>query len=166
MIVSGVIVLKISLCGGSCLGRRDRFAPLGQPCGQQMRLVCMYVCALLSCEQMSPARQLAPTVVCTYSSLKACLFYLLQMMPWIQLAHMSDMNKALDEIHTSQSLGQKAEIFQSDKGNVSGFPSAELFPLQEPLITPNKQKISIKLCRGNRQVSFSFMLDKKFVYKI
>lgn len=63
---------------------------------------------------------------------------------------MSDMNKALDEIHTSQSLGQKAEIFQSDKGNVSGFPSAELFPLQEPLITPNEQKISIKLRRGNR----------------
>ncbi|XP_005453034.1 growth factor receptor-bound protein 14 isoform X1 [Oreochromis niloticus] len=68
---------------------------------------------------------------------------------------MSDMNKALDEIHTSQSLGQNAEIFQSDKGNVSGFPSADLFPLQEPLITPNKQKISIKLCRGNRSTKES-----------
>ncbi|CAN9497797.1 unnamed protein product [Ophioblennius macclurei] len=63
---------------------------------------------------------------------------------------MSDMNKTLDEIHTSGHLGEKAEIFQSGRGNVSGFPSPALIPLQDPLLTPNAQTSRTKLCRGTR----------------
>lgn len=63
---------------------------------------------------------------------------------------MSDMNKTLEEIHTSGSLGEKAEIFHSGKGNVSGFPSPALIPLQEPLLTPNAHGTRTKLCKGNR----------------
>ncbi|XP_074515487.1 growth factor receptor-bound protein 14 isoform X2 [Sebastes fasciatus] len=63
---------------------------------------------------------------------------------------MSDMNNALDGIHTSGSLGEKAEIFHSGKGNVSGFPSPALIPLRAPLPTPNAQKIRTALCKGNR----------------
>ncbi|CAJ1079317.1 growth factor receptor-bound protein 14 isoform X1 [Xyrichtys novacula] len=63
---------------------------------------------------------------------------------------MSDMNNTLDEIHTSGRLGEKAEIFQSGRGNVSGFPSPALIPLQAPLLTPNAQKIRTRLCKGNR----------------
>lgn len=63
---------------------------------------------------------------------------------------MSDMNKTLDEIHTSGSLGEKAEIFQSGRGNVSGFPSPALIPLQDPFLTPNAQKTRTKLCKGTR----------------
>ncbi|XP_018557843.1 growth factor receptor-bound protein 14 isoform X2 [Lates calcarifer] len=63
---------------------------------------------------------------------------------------MSDMNNTLDEIHTSGSLGEKAEIFQSGKGNVSGFTSPALIPLRAPLLTPNAQKTRTTLCKGNR----------------
>ncbi|CAB1435764.1 unnamed protein product [Pleuronectes platessa] len=63
---------------------------------------------------------------------------------------MSDMNNALDEIHTSRGLGEKAEIFQSGRGNVSGFPSPALIPLRAPLPTPNAQKTGITPCKGNR----------------
>ncbi|KAG8000696.1 Growth factor receptor-bound protein 14 [Nibea albiflora] len=60
------------------------------------------------------------------------------------------MNNTLDEIHTSGSLGEKAEIFHSGKGNVSGFPNPALIPLRAPLLTPNAQKIKTTLCKGNR----------------
>ncbi|XP_071368689.1 growth factor receptor-bound protein 14 isoform X1 [Centroberyx affinis] len=63
---------------------------------------------------------------------------------------MSDMNNTLDDIHTSGSLGEKAEIFQSGKGNVSGFPSPALIPLRAPLLPPNAQKTRTTLCKGNR----------------
>lgn len=63
---------------------------------------------------------------------------------------MSDMNNTLDGIHTSGSLGEKAEIFQSGKGNVSGFPSPALIPLRAPLPAPNAQKIRTTLCKGSR----------------
>ncbi|XP_073329426.1 growth factor receptor-bound protein 14 isoform X2 [Pagrus major] len=63
---------------------------------------------------------------------------------------MSDMNNTLDEIHTSGSLGEKADIFHSDKGNVSGFPGPALIPLRAPLLTPNAQKNRTALCKGNR----------------
>ncbi|XP_054602946.1 growth factor receptor-bound protein 14 isoform X2 [Nothobranchius furzeri] len=62
------------------------------------------------------------------------------------------MNKTLEKIHTSGSLGQKTGIFHSGECNVSGFPSPALIPLQEPLLTPNAQKLGTKLCKGNRSV--------------
>lgn len=71
---------------------------------------------------------------------------------------MSDMNNTLDEIHTSGSLGEKAEIFHSGKGNVSGFPNPALIPLRAPLLTPNAQKIKTTLCKGNRYDAFFFTL--------
>ncbi|KAM6955489.1 growth factor receptor-bound protein 14 isoform 2-T4 [Lycodopsis pacificus] len=63
---------------------------------------------------------------------------------------MSDMNNTLDGIHTSGSLGEKADIFQSGKGNASGFPSPALIPTRAPLPTPNAQKIRTSLSKGNR----------------
>lgn len=63
---------------------------------------------------------------------------------------MSDMNNTLDEIHTSGSLGEKAEIFQSGKGNVSGFSSPALIPLRAPLLPPNAQKTGTALFKGSR----------------
>uniref|UniRef100_A0A7N6ABR9 Growth factor receptor bound protein 14 n=1 Tax=Anabas testudineus TaxID=64144 RepID=A0A7N6ABR9_ANATE len=63
---------------------------------------------------------------------------------------MSDMNNTLDEIHTSGRLGEKAEIFQSGKGNVSAFPNPALISLQAPLLAPNAQKTGATLCKGNR----------------
>uniref|UniRef100_A0A3Q1B8Y2 Growth factor receptor bound protein 14 n=1 Tax=Amphiprion ocellaris TaxID=80972 RepID=A0A3Q1B8Y2_AMPOC len=80
---------------------------------------------------------------------------------------MSDMNKTLDEIHTSGSLGEKAEIFQSGRGNVSGFPSPALIPLQDPFLTPNAQKTRTKLCKGTRSTkegeeSFSSPVPNSF----
>lgn len=61
------------------------------------------------------------------------------------------MNKTLEEIQTtSGSLGEKAEIFQC--GDVSGFPSPALIPLQEPLLKPNAQKTRTKLCAGHRDI--------------
>uniref|UniRef100_A0A8C4HSP1 Growth factor receptor bound protein 14 n=2 Tax=Dicentrarchus labrax TaxID=13489 RepID=A0A8C4HSP1_DICLA len=63
---------------------------------------------------------------------------------------MSDMNNTLDEIHTSGSLGEKAEIFHTGKGNVSGFPNPALIPLRAPLLIPNAQKIRTTLCKRNR----------------
>lgn len=63
---------------------------------------------------------------------------------------MSDMNNTLDEIHTSRSLREKAEIFQSGRGNVSGFSSPALIPLRAPLLTPNAPKTGTTLCTGNR----------------
>lgn len=61
------------------------------------------------------------------------------------------MNKTLDKIHTSGGLGQKAEIFQSGKGNESVFPSPEIIPLEDPSLTPNAQRTRIKFCKGNRK---------------
>ena len=69
---------------------------------------------------------------------------------------MSDMNNTPDGIHTSGSLGEKAEIFHSGKGNVSGCPSPALIPVRAPLPTPNAQKIRTPLCKGNRYDSFVF----------
>ncbi len=70
------------------------------------------------------------------------------------------MNNTLDKIHTSGSLGEKAEIFQSGNGNVSGFPSPALIPLRAPLLTPNAQKNRTTLCKGNRYDSFSLHLPR------
>ena len=68
---------------------------------------------------------------------------------------MSDMNNTLDEIHTSGSLGEKADIFHSGKGNVSGCPGPALIPLRAPLLTPNAQKNRTALCcKGNRYDKF------------
>ncbi|XP_013856952.1 growth factor receptor-bound protein 14 [Austrofundulus limnaeus] len=63
------------------------------------------------------------------------------------------MNKTLEKIHTSGSLGQKADLFHSGKGNVSGFPSPALIPLQDSLLIPNAQETGTKLCPGNRGVN-------------
>ncbi|XP_037343775.2 growth factor receptor-bound protein 14 isoform X1 [Pungitius pungitius] len=63
---------------------------------------------------------------------------------------MSDMNNTLDGIHTSGSLGEKAEIFQSGKGNASGFPSPTLIPSRALLPKPNAQKIRTTLSKSNR----------------
>ncbi|KAF7648993.1 hypothetical protein LDENG_00149160 [Lucifuga dentata] len=67
---------------------------------------------------------------------------------------MNDMNNTgcwtLDEIHTSGSLGEKAEIFQSGRGNVSGFSSPALIPLCAPLLPPNAQTAGTTLNKGNR----------------
>ncbi|XP_041857955.1 growth factor receptor-bound protein 14 isoform X2 [Melanotaenia boesemani] len=65
---------------------------------------------------------------------------------------MIDMNKTLEKIHTSGSLGQKAEIFQSERGDVSDFTSPTLIPLEDPLLTPNAQKTRPKLCKGSRSI--------------
>uniref|UniRef100_A0A3Q3EHC2 Growth factor receptor bound protein 14 n=1 Tax=Labrus bergylta TaxID=56723 RepID=A0A3Q3EHC2_9LABR len=65
---------------------------------------------------------------------------------------MSDMNNTLDEIHTPGCLGEKAEIFQSGRGNASGFPGPALIPLRAPLLQPNAQKIGTPLCKGNRSI--------------
>ncbi|XP_014326617.1 growth factor receptor-bound protein 14 isoform X1 [Xiphophorus maculatus] len=62
------------------------------------------------------------------------------------------MNKTLDKIHTSGGLGQKAEIFQSGKGNESVFPSSAIIPLEDPSLTPNAQRTRTKFCKGNRNV--------------
>lgn len=62
---------------------------------------------------------------------------------------MSDMNNTLEDIHTSESLGEKAEIFRSGKGNVSGFSSPALIPLSVPLPT-NPQHTRTPICKGNR----------------
>lgn len=59
------------------------------------------------------------------------------------------MNETLDDIHTSGSLRERAEIFQSGRGNASGFPSPALIPL-DPLLTPNAQASRTKLCGGSR----------------
>ncbi|XP_004081783.2 growth factor receptor-bound protein 14 isoform X1 [Oryzias latipes] len=60
------------------------------------------------------------------------------------------MNRTLDKINTSLSFRHKAEIFQSGNGNVSGFPSPALIPLQDPLLTTNAQKTRTKPCEENR----------------
>ncbi|KAM9804777.1 growth factor receptor-bound protein 14 [Neosynchiropus ocellatus] len=59
------------------------------------------------------------------------------------------MNNALDEIHTSRSLGAKGEIFQSGKSNGNTFSSQTLIPLQPALLT-SKAKTRLAFCRGNR----------------
>ncbi|XP_056145256.1 growth factor receptor-bound protein 14 isoform X3 [Lampris incognitus] len=60
------------------------------------------------------------------------------------------MNNTLDDLHTSGRLGEKAEIFHSGKGNVSGLPSPALIPLPAPLLPPNAQKTRTTLCKGDR----------------
>lgn len=144
--------MKISLLWWIMFGQEGSFC-LGHPCGQQMSqknvCVCVSICTLLSCEQRSSVSQLALTVRCMHFSPTACLLSLLQMMPWIQLVHMSDMNNTLDEIH-SQTLGEKAEIFKRGKGNVSVFPNAALISLRAPLLTPNARRTGTTLCEGSR----------------
>lgn len=54
------------------------------------------------------------------------------------------MSNTLDEIHTSGSLGARAEIFQRGKGNVSGFLSPALIPLQ----TPSIKRTATSHCKG------------------
>ncbi|CAB1346667.1 unnamed protein product, partial [Coregonus sp. 'balchen'] len=65
---------------------------------------------------------------------------------------MSDMSNTLEDIHTSDSLGEKAEIFGSGKGNVSGFSSPSLIPLHAPLQPPNAQLSRTAVCQGNRKI--------------
>ncbi|XP_034042435.1 growth factor receptor-bound protein 14 isoform X2 [Thalassophryne amazonica] len=63
---------------------------------------------------------------------------------------MSDMSNALDGIHTSGSLSEKAEICQSTKGNVSGFSHPALISLRPLFLSPNAQKNTATVCKWNR----------------
>lgn len=60
------------------------------------------------------------------------------------------MNNTLDKIHTSGSFRDKAEIFQSGRGNESIFPSPAFIPLRAPLLPPNAQKTRTTFCKRNR----------------
>lgn len=63
---------------------------------------------------------------------------------------MSAMSNTVDEIHTSGSLAEKAEIFHNGRGNASSFPHSLFIPLRAPLLAPKAPKIRTTLCRRDR----------------
>ncbi|CDQ57756.1 unnamed protein product [Oncorhynchus mykiss] len=62
------------------------------------------------------------------------------------------MNNTLEDVHTSGSLGEKAEVSGRGKGNVSCFSSPSLIPLHGPLQPPNAQLSRNAVCQGNRKI--------------
>ncbi|XP_012691932.2 growth factor receptor-bound protein 14 isoform X1 [Clupea harengus] len=62
------------------------------------------------------------------------------------------MSKALEDIHSSDSLGEKAAIFRSGKANASGFSSPALIPLRAPFLAPHAQHSrTTTLHKGDRR---------------